>query len=66
MNAGDTYTPQQLAMFASFAPSREYCRPAQCHYDEADRCWVREGPPAIDGRGFCIGCRGRPNARLPP
>lgn len=64
MSARDAYTPQQLAMFASFAPNREYCRPAECHYDETDRCWVREGPPAMTRTGYCIGCRGKPQGRL--
>lgn len=62
----NTYTPQQLAMFATFTSSREACRPAECHYPtaEGERCWVREGPPGIDGLGHCVGCHGTPRERL--
>ena len=65
MSAGDTYTPQQLAMFAKWVAARAACRPTKCHYSEMGRCWVREGPPALEnqnGRG--IGCQGLPSGRL--
>ena len=64
MSATDTYTPQQLAMFAEWVAARAACRPAECHYSDTGRCWVREGPPAMEGRGNCIGCEGTPRARL--
>jgi hypothetical protein len=65
MSAADTYTPQQLAMFAEWVASRAAYRPAECHYSEMGRCWVREGPPAIEGQGGrCIGCQGLPSRRL--
>ena len=53
------FTPEQLALFAQYRRHREAARPAQCTYCE-DRCWVEQGPPAINGNRRCVACNGAP------
>lgn len=58
---GRPYTDVELAHFAQYRKHRELLRPAQCTY--GDRCWVDQGPPAINPSGRCLGCNDTPRFR---
>ena len=56
-----TYTPGDIELFARYEAHRADLRPKACNPEGP--CWVRQGPPAFDGRGgnvsLCRGCEGR-------
>lgn len=52
------YSDAELTHFAEYREQRH--APRQCARGEA--CWVANGPPAIDGNGYCLGCGGLPQA----
>lgn len=52
------YPPEALALFAEYRHHRELYRPPEC--DNGQRCWSRDGPPAVNTRGRCAGCGGNP------
>jgi hypothetical protein len=47
---------EQLSLFARYAATRANHQPPEC--DLGDKCWVRYGPPAINGLSICRGCGG--------
>lgn len=56
------YSESERRFFAGYWDERAKLRPAACHLDEGQNCWVLEGPPAYEAghKGSCIGCGGKP------
>jgi hypothetical protein len=54
-----SYNADDLERFAAFRTQRALFRPRNCKPGNS-KCWVDYGPPAIDGRGLCRGCRNKP------
>jgi hypothetical protein len=56
--------PERIALFAKYQSTRTSLKPVEC--DDGERCWVRDGPPAMrshNGSNNCIGCGGRIRTR---
>ena len=63
MRVERVYTPDDLALFARYAPARADYRPKGC--TGAAMCWVEKGPPAVNKEAVCLACGCSAMARVP-